>query len=184
MKDEWCIVLDFLIHGHPGQSRSVPVAQVLGEEHFNLLEIIPREEVVLKSQDRVYIGAGKREQVKSIVGRIEPVKLTATAHSELKFAIELLIDKNEKKIMDFFNNAGSVTTKQHQLELLPSIGKKHMWQILDERKRMPFENFDDLKKRVTLLPDPKKAVVKRIMDELEGLEKWYLFVSPPRRDDM
>ncbi len=183
MKDEWSVVLDFLKHGHPGQARSSPIAQVLGEEHFNLLEIVPREDISLKSQDRVYIGAGKRDEVKSIIGRVEPSKLTATAHSELKFAIESLINKNEKKFMDFFNNAGPLTTKQHQLELLPSIGKKHMWQILDQRKIKPFENFEDLKERVTLLPDPKKAIIKRITDELEGQEKWYIFTSPPRRDD-
>ncbi|MFH1127173.1 MAG: DUF655 domain-containing protein [archaeon] len=184
MKDEWGIVLDFLKHGHAIQSRSVPVAQVLGEEHFNILEIIPRDDVILKSQDRVYIGAGKRDQVKSIIGRIEPSKLTATAHSELKFAIESLIDRNETKFIDFFNKAGPLTTKQHQLELLPSIGKKHMWQIIDERKKKPFESFEDLKKRVPLLPDPKKSVIKRIMDELDGMEKWYLFTSPPRTDEM
>ncbi len=184
MKDEWSIVLDFLKHGHPGQTRSNSIAQVLGEEHFNLLEIIPREDILLKIQDRVYIGSGKRDQVKSIIGRVEPSKLTATAHSELKFAIESLIDKNEKRFMDFFNNAGPLTTKQHQLELLPSIGKKHMWQIIDQRKIKPFENFEDLKERVTLLPDPKKSIIKRVIDELEGQEKWYLFTSPPRRDDM
>lgn len=183
MKDEWAVVLDYLKHGHSGQSRSYAVAQVLGEEHFNLLEIIPREDINLKSQDRVYIGSGKRDDVKSIVGRIEPVKLTATAHNELSFALEALINKNEKKFIDFFNNSGPITTKQHQLELLPGIGKKHMWQIIEERKKLPFANFDDLRKRVTLLPDPKKAIVKRIMDELEGTEKWFLFTSPPKKDE-
>lgn len=184
MKDEWGVVLDYLKHGHPEQSRSVSIAQVLGEEHFNLLEIVPRDDVVLKVMDRVYIGSGKRDQIKSIIGRIEPSKLTANAHSELKFAIESLINKNEKRFIDFFNISGPLTTRQHQLELLPSIGKKHMWQILDERRRKPFENFEDLKTRVTLLPDPKKSIVKRIIDELEGTEKWYLFTSPPRRDDI
>ena len=67
--------------------------------------------------------------------------------------------------------------RMHQLELLPGMGKKHMWEVLEARKAKPFENFDDLKSRVKLLPDPKQAVVKRILLELEGKEKWNLFVK-------
>jgi putative nucleotide binding protein len=65
----------------------------------------------------------------------------------------------------------------HQIELLPGVGKKHMWEILDERKEKPFENFEDIKKRVKLMPDPKKAIIKRILKELQGNEKHRLFVE-------
>lgn len=182
MKDEWAIVLDFLLRGHPTQPRSHPIAQVVGEEHFNLLEVVPRDDTTLNVMDRVYIGGDKREKIKSIIGKITSDKLTATAHSELETVVTNLVEKNEKKFANFFNESGPVTTKQHQLELLPGIGKKHMWQILAERKKKPFKDFDDLKKRVSLIPDPKKAIIRRILDELTGLEKWYLFVSPPKRE--
>lgn len=182
MKDEWAIVLDFLSHGHAIQARSHPIAQVIGEEYFNLLEIVPREDIKLNVLDRVYIGQGKRDQIKSISERITSSKLTATAHSELESVVKDLVNKNKKKFVNFFNEAGAVTTRQHQLELLPGIGKKHMWEILDERKKKPFKDFNDLKKRVSLLPDPEKAVIKRILEELDGTEKWYLFVSPPKRE--
>jgi len=87
------------------------------------------------------------------------------------------VEKNPKKFLDFFNKAQPLTTRMHQLELLPGLGKKHMWEIIEERKEKPFESFDDIKKRVKLMPDPEKIIVKRIMAELEGQEKHLLFVD-------
>ena len=63
------------------------------------------------------------------------------------------------------------------MELLPGVGKKHMWQIIEERKDKPFESFADLKKRVKLLPDPEKSILRRILLELDGKEKHRLFVD-------
>lgn len=180
MKDEWAIVLDFLPHGHPMQPRPQAVAQAIGEQFFNLLEVVPREGVTLKVGERIYIGPDRREKVSAVRGKITLDRLTTSARSELEHVLKELIDKNESRFLRFFNESESVTTKLHQLELLPGIGKKHMWQILDERKKKRFESFEDLKTRVPLLPDPKKAIVKRIMDELGGKEKWYVFVAPPR----
>ena len=65
----------------------------------------------------------------------------------------------------------------HQLELLPGLGKKHMWEILDIRKEKEFESFADIKKRVKLMPDPEKAVIKRIVSEIQGQEKHLIFVE-------
>jgi len=65
----------------------------------------------------------------------------------------------------------------HQLELLPGVGKKHMWEIINARKEKLFEGFDDLKNRVKLMPDPEKAIIKRILAELKGKEKHRLFVD-------
>jgi putative nucleotide binding protein len=181
MKDEWAIVLDYLQMGHPMQMKSHPVAQVIGTENFNLLEIIPREDAALKVMDKVYIGEGKRDIVRSVIGKIPSSRLTVTAQSELPYVIEAVVGEQEKKFVNFFNNAGSVTMKQHQFELLPGIGKKHMWQIIDERKKKPFESFEDIKKRCPMLPDIKKSVAKRIVNELTQEEKWYIFVSPARK---
>ena len=65
----------------------------------------------------------------------------------------------------------------HQLELLPGLGKKHMWQIIEARRDKPFEDFSDLKNRVKLMPDPEKTIIKRILQELEGSEKHRIFVE-------
>ena len=104
-------------------------------------------------------------------------KLTVTAKSELRYIIKDLVHKNEKRFIEFFNNAQPLTTRMHQLELLPGLGKKHMWEIINARDEKPFESFDDIKKRVKLMPDPEKIVVKRIEEELSGKEKHRLFVD-------
>ena len=52
-----------------------------------------------------------------------------------------------------------------------------MISIIEAREQKPFESFADIKIRVSLLPDPEKAVVRRILLELEGNEKRYLFVK-------
>jgi len=175
-KDEWAFVLDYLSHGHYGMERSQPVAQVLGDEYFSLLEIIVRESVPMKSQDRIYIGDGKRDKVKYIRGRINFDDLTAAAKEEMIYTIEHLIEKKSEKFLEFFNKSGQITTRLHQLELLPGVGKRHLWAIIDERKVKEFESFDDLKKRVPLLPDPEKMISRRIVDELQDKDKYRIFV--------
>ena len=65
----------------------------------------------------------------------------------------------------------------HQIELLPGIGKRHMWEIINAREEKPFESFEDIKKRVKLIPDPEKLVIRRIIQEMEGSEKHRIFVD-------
>ena len=174
-KDEWAIVLDFLQHGHYVMERSQPVAQVVGEEYFSLLEIIVREDAQLKLEKRVYIGDGKRDVVKYIRGRIEPKDLTAAAKDELPSIIDGIIKAKPQRFVDFFNKSGSLTTRMHSMELLPGIGKKHLWAIIEARKDKPFDSFEDLKKRVPLLPDPEKLIVRRVLAELEGSDRYRIF---------
>ena len=137
----------------------------------------------LKSGDKIYVGEGKREQVDHVKRRIIVQDLTTFGRSELPFVVEKLVKENEKQYVDFFNKAQPVTTRLHQLELLPGIGHKHMWDIINEREKGPFTSFEDIKKRIKLLPDPISTIVKRIMQELENEnERFRLFVSgPPRR---
>jgi len=175
-KDEWAIVLDYLPHGYYGMRISQPVAQVLGEEYFSLLEVIVRDEIHLKVGLRVYIGDGKREEVKFIKRRIEFKDLTGAAKEEVTDIVENLVKTKPKKFLDFFNNAGPITTRLHQLELLPGIGKKHLWAIIAAKKEKSFGSFEDLKKRVSMLPDPEKMIIKRILEELEDKDKYRLFV--------
>ncbi|HLD11052.1 MAG TPA: DUF655 domain-containing protein [Candidatus Nanoarchaeia archaeon] len=180
-KEEYAIILDFLKHGYPEDSKplhkKMPVAQAIGETHFVLLELVPKPEIFLQPIERVYIGEGKREKIHHIIGKIIPSKLTQTAQNELPFVIKELILKNPDKFINFFNIAGPINMRSHQLELLPGIGKKHMLQILDARKDGNFKSFIDLKTRVALIPDPEKTITKRILMELEGNEKYTIFVE-------
>jgi putative nucleotide binding protein len=175
-KDEWAVALDFLSHGRYDMERSQPVAQVMGDLYFSLLEVIVREGATLKVGERVYIGDGKRDKVKYIRGRMEFAELTTAAKDEVQPAVEKIVKDNQGKFLEFFNKSGQLTTRMHQLELLPGIGKRHLWAIIDERKAKPFESFAELKSRIPLLPDPEKMVVKRIMDELNDKDRYRVFV--------
>ena len=180
-REEIVVELDFLPNGYQFDDRSMhsstAIAQAMGKEHFVLLELVPKKGIHLQPHEEVYIGEGKRDKIHHIVGKLPIEKLTSTAKSELNYIIAEIVEKDEKKFIDFFNSAQPLSTRMNQLELLPGLGKKHMWEIIEERKGKPFESFDDIKKRVKLMPDPQKAVIKRIMLELEGKEKHKLFVE-------
>lgn len=180
--EEKAIVLDYLKHGYamssaPSFSKNA-IAQALGTSHLTLLELVPKKDVFLQPQQDVYIGDGKREEIHHIKGRIPHERLTATAKAELEHAIDKIVDKDEARYVAFFNNAQPLSLRMHQLELLPGLGKKHAKIIMEARDEKKFESFDDLKERVKLLPDPKGIIVKRIVSEIEGNEKYRLFTRP------
>ena len=80
------------------------------------------------------------------------------------------------KVTKLFNTAGPLSTRQHQLELIPGIGKKHMWAIIDEREKKPFLSLEDLKERVSLIPHPLSSVIKRAIEELEDMDKYRIIL--------
>lgn len=180
-KEEYAIILDFLPHGYAFDNtpsyKKTAIAQALGKERLSLLEAVPKKDVNLQIHEEVYIGEGKRDQIHHVNGKLDPNKLTATAKAELELVVKEIVIKNESKYVEFFNKAQPLTTRMHILELLPGLGKKHMWEIIEERKVEPFKSFVDLKSRVKLLPDPVKIVVKRVLSELQGDEKYNLFVG-------
>jgi putative nucleotide binding protein len=180
-KEEFAVVLDFLPHGYPfdprPSHRKSAIVQAIGKTHFTLLELVPKKDVFLQPLAEVYIGEGKRDQIHHIVGKLTVDRLTATAKTELEFIVKDLVHKNEQRFVDFINTARPLTTRMHQLELLPGVGKKHMWEILEVRDKAPFKNFNDIKERVKLMPDPEKAIIKRILAELDGNEKHKVFVD-------
>jgi len=180
-KEEKATVLDFLPNGYPFDDRpsymKTPIAQAIGKEHFVLLELVPKKDVHLQPYDDVYIGEGKRDKIHHIVGKLPISKLTITGKTELEYVIKDIVKNHETRFIEFFNNARPLSTRMHQLELLPGLGKKHMWQLVESREEKPFESFSDIKKRVKLMPDPEKVIIKRILQELEGQEKHRIFVD-------
>ncbi len=180
-KEEYAIVLDFLPNGYPFDTtpshRKNSVVQAIGKEHFILLELTPKKDITISSHEEVYIGEGKRDKIHFINGRLAMDKLTETAKIELNHVIMELVDKNESKFVEFFNKAQPINTRTHQLELLPGMGKKHMWELIEARQEKEFANFEDIKNRVKLMPDPKKAIIKRILEEIEGKDRFKIFVG-------
>lgn len=176
-KEEHAIVLEYLPNGYPLEKKMMPLVQAIGETNLTLLELVPRRGVELKIGEKVYIGEGKRDKVYYILGRLHREKITESAKEQLKEFIKEFVSKNEKRFVDFFNNSDAVNKRVHQIEMLPGLGKKHMQEILNTRKEKEFESFEDMKERVQNLPDPEKAIEKRIFQELTTKERYNLFVS-------
>lgn len=180
--EEYAYILDYLPQGHP-ESRKFkkePIAYGVGDTEFKLLELLPKQNASLVVGDRVYIGKNmeKRDTILHVKKRVRYDELTSAAQSELPYIIEEIVKNKEKEFIKFFNEAIPVTTKFHMLELLPGLGKKTMWCIIDERKKKPFKDFDDLKKRVPTLYHPEKLIVDRILKEImEPDQKYHLFVA-------
>ena len=178
--EENAIVLDFMPTGKPSAVRTEPMAQIIGKDFFTLLEVVPKTGISLNIGEDVYIGKDERPKVELVKGRISFKDLTSNSLSELEGTITDMIESNGEKYLGFYNTARGISLKRHQLELLPGMGKKHMLALLDEREKKKFESFEDIIARVKGVPDPKKAIIKRVMEELEGPDdKHFIFVRPP-----
>lgn len=178
-KDEYIIVLDFLSSGKAGDRRAEPLIQGIGDKFFSLLEVVAKEGVNVKVKDRLYVGDNKREEVKYIRAKIGYSELTSYAKDMIEEVVTNIVTSDEKRFVNFFNKTASLTTRMHSLELLPGVGKRHMWQIISERKKKQFESFDDIKSRVDMMTEPKKMIVKRIMEELQEKDRHQIFVGAP-----
>ncbi len=180
--EDFAYIIDFLPYGYPDDKRPIhkrePIAQVVGEKFFTLLEVSVKKDVNPLVMDRVYIGKDleKRDVVNRIKRRLRFDQLTPTSKSELPFVLEKIVKSQEERFVEFFNKSESITTRLHQLELLPGIGKKTMWAIIEERKKEPFKSFEDIAKRVKI--QPEKCIVQRIIYELQNPNtKYKLFTA-------
>ena len=175
--EDYAYVLDFMPYGHPDDRRPIhkrePLAQVVGERYFTLLEVSVKKDASPLVMDRVYIGKGERDVVNRVKRKLRYGDLTPAAKAELPYVLEYIVKQNEQRFVDFFNKAEPITTKLHQLELLPGIGKKIMWAIIDERKKEPFKSFEDISNRVKGIQHPEKLIVKRIIYELQNPQTKY-----------
>ena len=176
--EEYAYVLDYLQHGRTSVDKprhlALPTVQVIGESYFTLLEAEVRAGTEANLHERVYIGKDRREKINRIIGRIGYADLTANAKAELLPVLEKLILNQEPRFVMFFNNSQAITPRMHALELLPGIGKKSMWQIINAREKKPFTDFKDIEAR-TSIGDPVKVIAKRILEELSGGEKYRIF---------
>ena len=190
-KEQYAVVLDYLSRGYVKSDMSKfggkPIAQAIGTEQFTLLELAPKNGVDLEIQDTVYIGKGKRDKIYRVLGKLDFENLTATSRIELDYAIRDIVEAHEEKFVNFFNTTGSVSTRLHSLELIPGIGKKYMWEIINAREEKPFESFEDITERIPTLTDPAGMIVNRVKQELDtntirrGKNKYYIFTQAPRK---
>jgi putative nucleotide binding protein len=181
-KEVNAIVLDVLLKGHPDDPRPPfkrePIVQAMGLEQFKLLELVPKPTVTIDLHEKVYIGDAEREKIERVKRRVGYDELTQTAKGELPFIIEKVVKEREQDFVLFFNKSISITPKLHMLHLLPGIGKKLMWEILEARNRKPFESFADISSRIKSLPHPEKMILARILEELQDKDvKYHVFTT-------
>lgn len=176
--EEYGVVIDFLPYGKATDMRKEPLAQIIGETYYTLLEVVPKPGVILSVGERIYIGKGPRDKIERIKSKISYFELTSAARDELEKCLRKIIKSKEKEAVNFFNKCGPITLRLHQLELLPGVGKKHMLEIINEREKKPFESFEDIHRRIPFLPDPVKILTDRIIHELKG-ERYYILTKPP-----
>lgn len=176
-KDDYALVLDYLPHGYPLEGKMRPVVQAIGMDHYGLLELAPVRGANINVKEKVYIGSEKRDKIYYIVGRLRTEKLTETAKIQLQEFAEEVVGEREKEFVDFFNNAQAINTRLHQIELLPGFGRKHTKEITEERQKKPFESFEEMKERIRSLPDPRKAIEKRLVEEILESPRQRLFVK-------
>jgi putative nucleotide binding protein len=175
--EDTAIILDFLAYGYPLEKKMLPLAQAIGKDNFTLLQLVPRRGLMFEVGEEVYIGDDKREKVQYILGRCPREKLTETARIQLEEFVVKKVKEDPERIVKFFNEAQPINTRLHQFELLPGFGKKHTQAILAARKEKPFESLEDIKQRVSNIPDPVKGVEKRIMEELTEIQRYNLFIA-------
>jgi putative nucleotide binding protein len=162
------VVLDFLAHGRTEDDRpqyqKQPLAYALDREDFRLYEVVLDGDAGVSIGDD--IGVDRSDDRFEHVGEVEYGDLSGGAQSELDYVVEDIVDEEEERFVDFYNEAQPITLRLHQLNLLPGIGKKLRNSILDERKRRPFDGFDDLEDRVNGLHNPREVIVERILEEI------------------
>ncbi len=180
--EDYARILDYLPHGLPDEKKFTrePVAYAVGDDQFKLFELVPKDNINMAVGDKVYIGKDLdlRQEILHVKRRISFNELTNAAQSELHFVIMQIIKAHEQRFVRFFNEAQAITTRFHMLELLPGLGKKTMWSIIEERKKGPFKELAEITQRVPMAHQVDKLLAKRIEAELSNPdEKYHLFVS-------
>lgn len=180
--EDYARILDYLPQGMPDEKKfkRESVAYAIGDDQFKLFELVPKDNINMAVGDKVYIGKDLdlRQEILHVKRRISFNELTNSAQSELHFVIMQIVKAHEPRFVRFFNEAQAITTRFHMLELLPGLGKKTMWSIIEERKKGPFKDFADISQRVPLAHQIEKLVAKRIEQELANPdEKYRLFVA-------
>ncbi len=182
-REEYAYVLDFMPAGNPMDKhpyhRSRPVAQLIGESRFTLMDATVKDGVQLDVGERVYVGPARslREKVDYVNADLTYDDLTGFAKEMLPQVVENIVRSREPVFVEFFNIAGPITLRFHSLELLPGIGKKSVMKLLEVREKQPFKSFEEIRKIIHV--DPAKVIAERIVEELKGGQKYYLFVRPP-----
>ncbi len=104
--------------------------------------------------------------------------LTTVAKDNLKEAIKRIVKMRESVFVEFFNLAGPISLRLHTLELLKGIGQRTLREFLNERKRKgKFSSLSEISS--VLRSDPVEMIADKIVSELMGEDRYYIFIKPP-----
>jgi len=176
--EEYAYVLDSKSHTKSTtvHGRTGIIVVAIGEERLTLLEILGIENSTFNVGEKIYIGKEGRTKVQSVLGKMDYIKISDSAKNEIPGVVESIVTENEKKFVDYINNAQPLTPRIHALELIPGIGKTYLNVIIKEREKGQFESFDDIEKRAGL-KEPRKHLSQRIIEEISGETRMNLFVK-------
>ncbi|WP_224335282.1 DUF655 domain-containing protein [Haloprofundus halobius] len=179
---QYAAVLDYLPYGRSDDDRpryqKQPIAYALGEGRFRLVELTFDDGADVSIGDRIAIEPNSAREHIQRIRTVDYGDLSNSAVNELKYAVADIIDADEERFVAFYNDAQPITIRLHQLDLLPGIGKTLRNNILEQRKREPFESFEDLEERVSGLHRPKEVLTERIIEELRDEDlKYKAFVQ-------
>ena len=171
-------MLDFNARGKSTtvRGREGIIITAIGEDRLTLLEVLGVPNSTFEVGEKIYIGKEGRTKVLSVLGKMEYEKISDSAKSELASVVDNIVSTNEKRFVDYLNNAQPLTPRIHALELIPGIGKTYMKVMLEERDKKKFESFAELQERVGL-KEPVKHISQRILEEVTGETRMNLFVK-------
>ncbi len=151
-----------------------PLVVVISSDSFDFFDV----SVVNESKFQVgqFFDFSKSRRITKKITRIGYNELSDSAVDILPSIIQKIVVSTEPRFIKFLNESQPLTTQMHQLQLIPGIGNKRLWQILEARKKKPFTSFEDFSVR-TGISDPLSLFVNRIIQEMEGSEKYSLFLK-------
>jgi putative nucleotide binding protein len=163
---------DYLTESHSNFRKEYPVYYIVGSSFYSLLKLYLKKPVNLAVGDLIDLDENKNafQRIKRIT--IDQI-LKGAEYILEEMLIKLVKESELSKFVKFFNEAKPITVKLHQFTLLPGIGQKRMWTLLDARKMKVFESYKDIEERAGF--DPVPIIVKRIIEELSGKERHNLF---------
>ena len=176
--EEYAYVLDYTSKARSKtvRGREGIIVTAIGEERLTLLEILGSENSIFEVGEKIYIGKEGRTKVESVLGKLDYENISSTAQNEVRGVVESIVTNNEKRFVDYVNNAQPLTPRKHSLELIPGIGKTYLKLILEQISRNKFSDYQDMEERAGL-KDPIHHITKRIMEEITGETQFHLFVK-------
>jgi len=158
------VLLDVLPNGRPDddrpQYRKSPVAYGLGTDAFRLYELTLDEEADVSVSHRRARRTGRRSVPRGVVRRPHPER-----GRRIEYAVEDIVEGDEKRFVDFYNEAGPITPGSTSSTSCRGSANSSGTRY-STSESAAFESFEEVSERVTGLHHPREVLVERIVEEI------------------